>query len=439
MTTTRWMTVVRSLTVAVLFGAAALGQTLPDEDFLGTSEGAALDATVDGASGHATNVQYLSRTIGASEFYKYWHGNTERMLRILGPANQLRVAQENTALNVGVYPGVYSFQGTQYSFGGETGVAITDDATRYVYLASGGASNVTVGSAWPSPPYVPLAKVITASGVISSITDHRPFMVGHDNALTGATGTTSAAYQLSSSVSGPKIKATTTTKVDLRNSADSAYIDFQCDDATAATVTAADLTTTDTLAVASTATLSGAVSVATTNGVNCTPGSDTDADLLTVDVTGAPTVSWDESEDSIDVTHDVVLATGKRIEIADDAYVIPQIVHHFEDGAMSVSVWDAIIEMKTPYVIIDATGNADTAPSGGACIVDVRVNGLSIYSSQAEMVNIADGTTRDVSAKKDYSGSRGDLITFECEAANSASDVTVSLDVRLRMVSGQES
>lgn len=37
------------------------------------------------------------------------------------------------------------------------------------------------------------------------------------------------------------------------------------------------------------------------------PGSDTDHNLWTINVTGTPTVSWDESEDSVSQTHDLIL------------------------------------------------------------------------------------------------------------------------------------
>jgi len=49
------------------------------------------------------------------------------------------------------------------------------------------------------------------------------------------------------------------------------------------------------------------------NGLDVNPGSDTDADLLTVGVTGAPNLYWDESEDSFRFT--------KKLWLNDDLYV----------------------------------------------------------------------------------------------------------------------
>jgi len=45
------------------------------------------------------------------------------------------------------------------------------------------------------------------------------------------------------------------------------------------------------------------------NGIDFSPGSDTDVDLLTVGVTGTPKLWWDESEDNIEVTHKTNIVT----------------------------------------------------------------------------------------------------------------------------------
>lgn len=50
------------------------------------------------------------------------------------------------------------------------------------------------------------------------------------------------------------------------------------------------------------------ISVGTTNGIDINPGSDTDADLITVGVTGAPKIWWDESENTF-VTDNLIVST----------------------------------------------------------------------------------------------------------------------------------
>ena len=49
------------------------------------------------------------------------------------------------------------------------------------------------------------------------------------------------------------------------------------------------------------------------NGMDVAPGSDTDADLITVGVTGAPTLSWDESEDVFSSSHGLSLGTSNPL------------------------------------------------------------------------------------------------------------------------------
>lgn len=60
---------------------------------------------------------------------------------------------------------------------------------------------------------------------------------------------------------------------------------------------------TDILTIASTGiTVSGALAITTANGLDVNPGSDIDADLITVSVTGTPRLYWDESGDAFRFT-----------------------------------------------------------------------------------------------------------------------------------------
>lgn len=66
----------------------------------------------------------------------------------------------------------------------------------------------------------------------------------------------------------------------------------------------------NTLNTAGTATFTGAVNVNTIDGIDINPGSDTDADLVTVGVTGAPRIWWDEAPGRFVATEPMqVLAT----------------------------------------------------------------------------------------------------------------------------------
>jgi hypothetical protein len=65
----------------------------------------------------------------------------------------------------------------------------------------------------------------------------------------------------------------------------------------------------DNISGAASLTLSGA------NGVDVNPGSDIDADLLTVGVTGAPTFSWDESADAFKYSKPVIISSDGNGDI----------------------------------------------------------------------------------------------------------------------------
>jgi hypothetical protein len=129
--------------------------------------------------------------------------------------------------------------------------------------------------------------------------------------------------------------------------------------------------------------------------------------------------------------YEVRRATPVVGDLSDTGRGIPHTVPLFVAGALTVAVLKPRLKMQTDYVIKKASGELGTAPAGGACIIDVRVNGNSIFANQSEMINIAAAATADDSAVKNYLGAAGDVIDLECEAANSAADLTVSLDLYL--------
>ena len=97
-------------------------------------------------------------------------------------------------------------------------------------------------------------------------------------------------------------------------------------------------------------------------------------------------------------------------------------------GALAVKVYEIKVFCPHAFTIKDVTGVVNTAPSGGACIVDIRDDGSSIFSNQSEMVNIADAATQDTSATKNHAVAAGSILTFEVEAANSAADLTLTIN-----------
>lgn len=55
-----------------------------------------------------------------------------------------------------------------------------------------------------------------------------------------------------------------------------------------------------------------ALVVSSAAGLDVTPGSDTDADLITVNVTGTPKLYWDESEDAFRATKELIVETSNN-------------------------------------------------------------------------------------------------------------------------------
>jgi hypothetical protein len=95
-------------------------------------------------------------------------------------------------------------------------------------------------------------------------------------------------------------------------------------------------------------------------------------------------------------------------------------------GVMSVE-WPAPFD----FTLRDATGRVAIGPVGADLIVDVRVNGTSIFASQSEMVVVATGQQQDTSATKDHAVVSGDVLTLDVQQVGSTtpgSDLTVVLN-----------
>ena len=60
-------------------------------------------------------------------------------------------------------------------------------------------------------------------------------------------------------------------------------------------------------------TIVGDLTIQTTNGIDINPGSDVDADLLSIGVTGSPKVKWDESEDAFQFIEKLLLGTNASL------------------------------------------------------------------------------------------------------------------------------
>lgn len=74
-------------------------------------------------------------------------------------------------LTVGVTAGSYRLNGTIYTFTGDSSVPLPNNATRFLYFTTTG---LTTGTAFPTDAsFIPLARVVTAGGAVTNITDKR--------------------------------------------------------------------------------------------------------------------------------------------------------------------------------------------------------------------------------------------------------------------------
>ncbi len=417
-----------------------MAKTYPDIPWPSNNAADALDGTTH----NATQVPYVAQgtdDTSSPTLNQQENRNLQRLLDLLGPAVAGLVMAETTALDIGVFPVEYSLAGTAYAFNGATGQAVTDDDTSYVYLTSAGLQIVTDATGWPADAtsYIPLAEVTAASGAITEVKDVRWRALNMVTSLGTLTATTSATVQLDSGSGGPKLKAETATRFGLRNAADGAYVDLQVLNLNAAAATlSGNLSVAGTAAVTGATTFNGAVNIANPNGLDVNPGSDIDADLITVGVTGTPKLSWDESENGFVSTHNLQVASGAKFKMNGSAGIVPFCPSHLETGgltASSVLAWEYVAPVD--FSIKNVTGRVGTAPAGAALIVDVRVNGTSIFNNvQADMVNIAAGAYQGTSATANSAVTAGDIITLEVEQVGSGtagSDLTIVLNGRTEL------
>ncbi len=133
--------------------------------------------------------------------------------------------------------------------------------------------------------------------------------------------------------------------------------------------------------------------------------------LLTI-VDERPAVLWEVSP---------VGTTGATIPFAPSVFL---------SGTLSVKVYEAGWVAPVDFTLRDATGLVNTAPVGSSLIADVRVDGVSVFAQQADMVVIAAGQTLDTSAKVDALVTAGSVLTFEVEQIGSTTpgaDLTIVL------------
>lgn len=92
------------------------------------------------------------------------HGKMLRDLRV----------SKGTGLTVGIASGNFSLDGTDVYYAGSSSEAVVDASTNYIEIDDTGT--ISINQAAFTPGLLPLATVVTAGGVVTAITDKRPFL-----------------------------------------------------------------------------------------------------------------------------------------------------------------------------------------------------------------------------------------------------------------------
>lgn len=137
----------------------------PNEAFPADAAIALLDGTTDPATG----LPYVAKGVGPASTPPYeiqYNRRQQRENRRLSLITAGLVVDEG-GLRIGVYPFDYTLGGQHRHFGGATNQAVTDNATRYVYVDAENALQITASEPADVTAFVPLAAVTTLNGAMT--------------------------------------------------------------------------------------------------------------------------------------------------------------------------------------------------------------------------------------------------------------------------------
>lgn len=145
--------------------------TYPNEADPADSVVLALDGTVDTQTG----LTYIAKGVGPNSTPTYEIQYNRRLLHQNQMLSALRAGMvvDEGSLKIGVYPVNYTLDGARKSFAGATTQAVTDDATRKVYIDQNNALQIQTSFPTDLTTFLPLATVVAAAGSLT-ITDERP-------------------------------------------------------------------------------------------------------------------------------------------------------------------------------------------------------------------------------------------------------------------------
>ncbi len=164
----------------------------------------------------------------------------------------------------------------------------------------------------------------------------------------------------------------------------------------------------------------------TANGFNLQGGVDfvmsSDADLLLCIFDNGAANSWQE------IARFPRLASD--LAGSDEAIYAPMTIHI--PGTPTAGNDTRVLILDADCIIKSATMYAATAPSTGDAVVDIIVDGVSMFADQSEMPHVLNGANSDDSAIKNKAVTKGMTIRLEPELINAAADITVTLHIYMK-------
>jgi hypothetical protein len=126
------------------------------------------------------------------------------------------------------------------------------------------------------------------------------------------------------------------------------------------------------------------------------------------------------------------LASGFVLDAGPLNIVTPE--HELDSSqAGSLTIGAGLMQRPMRYAgeIVNVRARVSTAPSGSPAVIDVNVNGTSVFAGGSEP-SIAAGSNDSGDNRPDAAAtfSAGDYLTVDVDAANSAADLVVSVRVR---------
>ena len=137
---------------------------------------------------------------------------------------------------------------------------------------------------------------------------------------------------------------------------------------------------------------------------------------------------------SVTITDERVAILFAVSPVGTEARNLPFAPSVFLGGDLSVKVWEIEWVAPVAFTLVDAIGRVAAAPTGTSLIVDIRDSGASLFTGDADRINIASGTQQDTSATVNHAIEPGDVLTFEVKQIGSAEpgrDLTIVLNGRV--------